>query len=66
MQKEKRITLILDEELHTWIQKQMDNREFESQSAGIRKCILIAKRVFERGNDTEWAKFIHGKDKDTK
>lgn len=66
MKKEKRITLILDEELNKWMQKQIDRREFENQSAGIRRCILITRRVFETGNSDELAKFIHGKDTGTK
>ena len=57
---------MLNENMFKWIVEQVDNGEFDNQSAGIRKCILIAKRVFETGNSDELAKFIHGKDTDTK
>ena len=66
MKKEKRVTLILDEELNKWIDKQKDNGEFDNQSAGIRKCILIAKRVYERASSEEKVKFILGEDIGTK
>jgi len=66
MKKENRLTLMLNEDMLKWIGKQVDNGEFDNQSAGIRKCILIAKRVFETGDSDELAKFILGKDIGTK
>jgi len=57
---------MLNEDMLKWIGKQVDNGEFDNQSAGIRKCILIAKRVFETGDSDELAKFILGKDIGTK
>lgn len=51
----------IDENLLQWMQKQMAEGEFESQSAAIRKCIVIAKRVYENANAEEMKKFLHGK-----
>ena len=55
-----RLTLMLDKNLLEWIQKQVDNGEFDNQSAGIRRCILIARRVYEQANPEEKVKFILG------
>jgi hypothetical protein len=41
--------------------QQVENREFDNRSAGIRKCIEIARRVYENATPEEIVKFIHGK-----
>lgn len=51
----------LDDNSIKWIEKQIKNGEFDSRSSGVRKCILIAKRVYENGESEEIVKFIIGK-----
>lgn len=62
MKKEKRLTLMLNKKILEWIHSQEAIGEFDNQSAGIRKCILIAKRVYEKASPEEKVKFILGED----
>lgn len=62
MKEEGRLTLIINKNMLKWIKEQMELGEFDSQSAGIRKCILIARRVYEKASPDEIVKFIHGRD----
>uniref|UniRef100_A0A6M3X5U0 Uncharacterized protein n=1 Tax=viral metagenome TaxID=1070528 RepID=A0A6M3X5U0_9ZZZZ len=52
----------LDDNMLKWIKEQIELGEFDSKSAGIRKCILIARRVYEKASPDEIAKFIHNRD----
>lgn len=56
-----RITMNIDKNLVEWIDDQLEKGEFDNQSAGIRKCIVIAKRVYETSTPEEAVKFIMGK-----
>jgi Arc/MetJ-type ribon-helix-helix transcriptional regulator len=49
----------IDDDLLEWMQKQIDKREFNNKSHGIRQCIRIAKRVYEKGTVEEMVKFLH-------
>ena len=44
-----------------WLNKQVENGEFDNVIAGIRRCILIAQRVYETTELEEMLKFIHGR-----
>jgi Arc/MetJ-type ribon-helix-helix transcriptional regulator len=57
----KRVTMNIDNDLIQWVEQQVETREFDNQSAGIRKCIEIARRVYENATPEEIVKFIHGK-----
>lgn len=57
-----RITIKIDNHMLDWIEKLKKEREFASRSDGVRKCLFIAKRVYEKGTDKEIAKFIHGRE----
>lgn len=58
--KKERISIEIDKNLLNWIGEQIKNGQFDSRSAGIRKCILIAKRVYENATTEEMVKFIIG------
>ena len=53
-----------EDDLIQWILWQVKVGEFDNQSAGVRKCILITKRVFENSTPEEFVKFVHGKKKE--
>ena len=54
-----RVTLIIDNELIDWIEQQVKDRQFANRSDGIRKCIEIAKRVYENANPEDVMKYIN-------
>ena len=51
----------IDKELIQWLDAQRDKGEFESRSAGIRRCIRIAQRLYEKGSNDDIAKYVHGR-----
>ena len=56
-----RVSINIDKSSLDWIQEQINKGEFDSQSSAIRKCISIAKRVYEQASSEEKVKFILGK-----
>ena len=56
-----RVSLNIDNDLLKWIKEQVNKGEFDSKSSGIRRCISIARRVYERASPEEIVKFVHGK-----
>jgi Arc/MetJ-type ribon-helix-helix transcriptional regulator len=60
-QAKERVSINIDKSSLKWIQDQINKGEFDNQSAAIRKCITIAKRVYEQANSDEMVRFIHGK-----
>ena len=47
----------IEVEQRTWLDK-----NFDGLSSGVRKCIEIAQRVYEKGDDKEKVKFIIGEE----
>ncbi len=60
-QAKERVSINIDESSLKWIQDQINKGEFDNQSSAIRKCISIAKRVYDQANPEEIVKFVHGK-----
>lgn len=56
-----RITMQIDKDLLQWIDEQIKDKQFENHSAGIRRCIEIARRVYKNATPEEMAKFILGR-----
>jgi Arc/MetJ-type ribon-helix-helix transcriptional regulator len=56
-----RVSINIDDGQLKWIREQIKKGEFDNQSSAVRKCIMITKRVFEKANPDELAKFVHGK-----
>lgn len=44
-----------------WLDEGIESAEFESVSQGIRKCVRIAKRVYETGTPEELMRFVMGR-----
>lgn len=59
--KKERYSINIDDDLIKWIGEQINKREFDSRSSAVRRCILIAKRVYEQASPEEIIKFVHGK-----
>ena len=59
-----RVTIQVDKDLIQWIAQQVESREFDNQSAGIRKCIEMARRVYKNATPEEMVRFIHGRNID--
>lgn len=55
-----RVSINIDNNLLKWVQEQINKGEFDNQSSAIRRCILIAKRVYEQASPEEIVKFVHG------
>lgn len=52
------ISLDIDKELLQWIDEKVKKKQFDSKSGGIRRCIVIAKKVYEKASPEEKVKFI--------
>lgn len=50
----------IDKDLLDWVEKQVKNKEFDNNSAGIRKCIQITRRLYENADPEDMMKYIHG------
>lgn len=57
--KNEQITIRINKDHLKWIEKQINKGEFESRASGVRRCILIAMRVYENATPDEMIKFIH-------
>jgi Arc/MetJ-type ribon-helix-helix transcriptional regulator len=58
--KNEQITIRINKDQLKWIERQIDKGEFESRASGVRRCILIAIRVYENATPEELVKFVHG------
>ena len=54
-------SVYLDDKSLKWVDKQVNEGTFDSRSSGIRRCIQIARRIYENGNPNELTKFVIGK-----
>ena len=56
-----RVSINIDNDLLKWVQEQINKGEFDNQSSAVRRCISIARRVYEQADPEEIVKFVHGK-----
>ena len=52
-------TIRINKDQLKWIEKQINQGEFESRASGVRRCILITMRVYENATPDELIKFVH-------
>ena len=56
-----RASINIDKDQLKWIKKQIEEGEFDSRSSAVRRCIIIAMRVYENASPDELIKFVHGR-----